>query len=146
MSTSMPVGTGMALPVGLVVEGESEVGAIPLLLRDSNIRLSRVVHFGGQPTDCPMSKFREFVERKIVPLVQATLLKQVSRVIVVVDRENRESCPGEFAQAVARTIIGTLTFRYQYAGSPPISVVCADRKLENWLIADPAGVTSRQVV
>lgn len=135
-----------ALPVGLVVEGEAEIGAVPQLLRDTEIRLARPVKFGGQPQDCDASKFCLFVERKIVPLVRAVSLKEVRAVIVVIDRELRVQCPGEFAGSVGRTIEQAMTDRYKYTGSPPISVVCADRTLENWLIADPKGLHSHSYI
>lgn len=132
--------------VGLVVEGEADVGAIPQLLRDSGIRLIRPVKFGGQPADCEVRKFCEFVERKIVPLVWARLQKQVCVVVVVIDRENRGHCPGEFAQYVAQTIVEAMVAKYDYIGAPPISVVCADRTLENWLIADPKGLHTHNYI
>lgn len=133
-------------PVALVVEGESAVGAIPQLLRGTGIRLLRPVKFGGQPVDCESSRFREFVRRKIVPLVYTRLQKQVSLVVVVIDREYREQCPGEFAQEVKRTIVTALQDEHGYSGAPPVSVVCADSKLENWLIADPEGILTHNYI
>lgn len=130
--------------VGLVVEGEAEVGAIPQLLREliqnRVIRLSAPAHFHGQPVQCAPNRFREFIRNKIVPLVRAAMLKQVSLVVVLIDREDREQCPGAFAQDMARTIVALMESRFQYDGMPRISVVCADRRLENWLVADPSGL------
>lgn len=134
------------LPVGFVVEGESEIGAIPQLLRDCRIPLSKPIKFGGQPVECNIHTFREFVKRQIVPRVRASALKKVRSVIVVIDRESREDCPGEFAQDIAHTIVDTMKSRYSYTGSPPVSVVCVDRTLENWLLADPKGICTHNYI
>lgn len=144
-------GNPRTLPlVGLVLEGEGDVGAIPQLLREmvsgNIIRLRRPIHYGGQPVECAVNKFRDFVRLKVVPRVRAMILKQVSVVVVVIDRENREQCPGEFAQVVLRMIVETMEAQYQYRGLPRISVVCADRKLENWLIADPQGIFAHNYI
>jgi len=132
--------------VGLVVEGESEISAIPQLLRDSGVRLARPIKFSGQPGQCNDDVFREFIQHKIIPSIRAMVLKNVSLVIVIFDREMREQCPGICAQDMNQTIIGTMQTRYHYTGSPPISVVCADRKLENWLIADPKGILTHNYI
>lgn len=134
------------LPIGFVVEGDSDINAIPMLLKDIRIRLSNPIHFGGQPVQCDDDKFREFVKLRIVPRVRAITLKNVRLVVVIIDRESRERCPGEFAKDIAQTIVGTMEVRYSYKGSPPISVVCADRTLENWLIADPKGIFTHNYI
>lgn len=146
MMMSMQRTSVTSLRVGLVVEGIADVGAIPQLLRDSGIRLTRPIWFGGQPVQCDDGKFREFVRYKIVPRVQTMVLKQVGLIIVVIDRETRDRCPGEFAQDVARTVVEEMKVQRGYAGVPPISVVCADRKLENWLIADPKGILTHSYI
>ena len=74
------------------------------------------------------------------------VLKNVSLIIVVFDREKRERCPGICAQDMKHTIIETMRNRYNYMGSPPISVVCADRQLENWIIADPKGIFTHNYI
>jgi len=132
--------------VGLVVEGESEIGAIPQLLRDSRARLARPIKFGGQPEQCNNDVFREFIQHKIIPSVRAMVLKHVSLIVVVLDREQRNQCPGILAQDIKEAIVEIMGVRYHYTGSPPISVVCADRKLENWLIADPKGILAHKYI
>lgn len=136
----------IGLRVGLVVEGIADVGAIPQLLRDSGIRLTQPIWFGGQPVQCDDDKFREFVRYKVVPRVQTMAQKQVGRIIVVIDRETRDKCPGEFAQDIAQTVVEEMKMKHGYIGFPPISVVCADRKLENWLIADPKGILTHNYI
>ncbi len=146
MITDFRRGASISPIIGLVVEGESEISAVPQLLRDSRVRLARPMKFGGQPEQCNDDIFHEFIQHKIIPPIRAMVLKNVSLVIVIIDRETRECCPGTFAQDIKQTIIGMMQTRYHYVGSPPISVVCADRKLENWLIADPKGILTHNYI
>lgn len=133
-------GTIAAPPIGLVVEGEADFAAIPILLRSAGIRVAGPAHFGGQPTDCEPGKFQYFVQKAIVPIVRIMCLKGVSLVAVVIDREDRPQCPGNFAQDVLQVIVRTMKAEWRYDGSPRIAVISADRNLENWLIADPKGI------
>lgn len=146
MIISLHKSTSFSPTIGLVVEGESEIGAIPQLLRNSGVRLSRPIKFGGQPEECNEDTFQEFIRRKIIPSVRVMVLKNVSLVVVIIDREGRAQCPGVFAQGIRQVILGTMQTRYCYTGAPPISVVCADRKLENWLIADPKGILTHNYI
>lgn len=146
MITSCQTGTRFSPLVGLVVEGESEIGAIPQLLRDSGARLARPMKFGGQPEQCNSDMFCEFIQHKIIPSIRAMVLKNVSLVVVILDREHRDRCPGILARDIKDVIAGIMGTRYHYTGSPPISVVCTDRKLENWLIADPKGILTHKYI
>lgn len=118
----------------LVVEGEAEYAAIPVLLRSRGIETGRPIIYRGQGVDCTISVL---VERKLLRPTLAAFEKRCGRVVVVIDRERRPDCPGDFAQRVANELRRQLRARAGYDGEPPVSVVCADRCLENWLLADP---------
>lgn len=123
--------------IGLVVEGEADLGAIPVLLRNARVDVGqRPIQCGGQPVACPVPRF---VERILLSRVRIALLRSPSLVLVIVDRESRPDCPGDFASQVQSELIRQLG-ALGYTGRPPITVVCADRCLENWLLADPAGL------
>jgi len=132
--------------VGLVVEGEAGLAAIPVLLKCTRIHLCRPIKFNGQPTECNEEIFHEFIKRRIVPTVRAMILKNVANVIVVIDRETRRQCPGAFAHDIQSIISQSLIDQYEYTGHPPVSVVCADRMLENWIIADPKGILAHNYI
>jgi hypothetical protein len=123
--------------LALVVEGESDVGAIPILLRTAGAKVGAVIKTGGQATECTLPTL---VEKYLLKPVRAAILKDPEKVIVVLDREDRTTCPGQFATAVLQEIQSQLASQFGYMGTPAVVVVCADRKLENWLIADPAGL------
>jgi hypothetical protein len=146
MTTSAQHRSVSESPVGLLVEDLGGIEAIPQLLRDSGIRLAGPIWFGGQPVQCDDDKLHEFIRYKIVPRVRAMALKRVRLIIVTIDRETRDCCPGEFAQDIAQRIFKIMAEKRSYVGYPPISVVCVDRTLENWIIADPKGILTHNYI
>lgn len=123
--------------LGLVVEGESEYFAIPILLQKAGASPGQKVVFRGQGTQSPIPIL---VQKRLLPATRALTLRSHSKVLVVIDREDRPDCPGDFAQRVCSELVRQLESTYGYRGTPPIVVVVADRTLENWLIADPQGI------
>ena len=123
--------------IGLVVEGQADYGAVPLLLRRAGATPGVPIVFRGQGVECPIPTL---VQKRLLSPTRAQLVRGHSKVVVIIDREARSDCPGEFAQRVRGELVCQLEAQYGYQGSPPVSVVCADRTLENWLIADPEGV------
>lgn len=130
-----------ARPIGLVVEGDSEYHALPVLLAKLQVRHATPANFHGQ-SDTMTPK--QLVHRAL-PCVQAQARKRVSRIIVVLDRESREECAPDFASNVQDVLIRRLTADNARPACP-IVVVCADRKIENWLFADPAGLAKSELV
>ena len=131
------------MAISLVVEGDSDLGALPVILRNANIAVaSNPIQFGGQPVQCSVSIL---VERILLPKVRIATLRSASRVLVVLDREARPDCPGDFANEVERELVEHLV-RQGYNHQPPITVICVDRCLENWLLADPAGLAKHAYI
>lgn len=124
-------------PLGLVVEGSSGANAVSVLLNSASIAAGSPINFPGQPVGCSV---KLLVEKVILPRVQIAVLKGYSKILVILDRETRQECPGDFAQELSRQISSQLGERHSYRNHPPICVVVADIMLENWLIADPRGV------
>lgn len=122
--------------LALVVEGESDYHAVPLLLKMAGASVGLRLTFRGQGVASPLESF---VGKKLLRFTRAAILARPSKVVVVIDREARNDCPGEFAQRVEIELKRRLCSE-GYSGDPPVSVVCADRSLENWLIADPEGI------
>jgi len=129
--------------VGLVVEGEAEHRAVPVLLRRAGASPGAPIVFRGQALGCDVSVL---VQRKLLSPTRTALLKDYSKVLVIVDRETREDCPGEFARCVLAELVRQLRSNFGYEGHPPLSVICADRSLENWLISDPEGLATHAYI
>lgn len=123
-------------PIALVVEGEAEYGALPILVRNAGGRTVNPFVFRGQ-SDCALPRL---AKERIAPKVRLAIYRDVAKVIVVLDRERRPECPGGVAAAIAIAIREVLRQQCGYAGLPPIVVVCADRSTENWLLADAEGL------
>ncbi len=127
-------------PIGLVVEGESEYAALPYLVARGGGRNANPIIFGGQAVN---SDLERFAAQRIGPKVRAAMLKRVAKVVVVVDRELRPDCPSKIARTVAAGVSRYLDENFPSSrNSPPFVVVCADRSLENWLIADPEKIAA----
>lgn len=133
----------VGVPIGLVVEGLSEYMALPVLMQNAGGPNARRVHFGGQGENADL---RRVAAERIAPKVRVLILKKVAKVVVVLDRERRVECAPEIARLVDAAVREELGRRFGYRGSPPLSVVCADRTLENWLIADPARVARSAIL
>jgi len=129
--------------LGLVLEGEADYAAVPVLLRRAGAAPGRGAVFKGQGVECAIPTL---VQKKLVPHTRAQILKGHSKVLVIIDRETRNDCPGDFAQRVQAELVRQLDASYGYRGTPPVSVVCADRTLENWLLADPRGIRSHAYI
>ena len=131
------------MSIGLVVEGKSAIGAVPVLLRSAGLDVGRALQFPGQPVDCSVSTL---VQKVLLPRVRIAVLKPYTRILVVLDRESRPDCPGDFAIRVRQEIISQLAASFGYEGQPAVLVVVANRCLENWLIADPDGLLGHSYI
>ncbi len=123
--------------VGLIVEGETEFAALPLL------------HKEGLVAGCPPLKPTNLggvgshldpvgIARMVTPKVIAHIAAGRTKVIVCIDREQRADCSGEFAQRIVVMLRAELAKKgYQ---SLDLHVVIADRTFESWLLADARGL------
>lgn len=128
-------------PIGLVVEGTSEYYAVPRLLQRLGLRYCTPAVFHGQPVELPP----EAVGKRALPYVRAQSRKGVSKVVVIVDREDREQCAPDFAAGVRCYLLANLGARTRGA-QRQVTVVSPDRKIENWLIADRAGLANYALI
>lgn len=126
--------------VGLVVEGETEFDALPLLHREHLVAGCpplRAVNLRGVGSHLdPIG-----VAKMVAPKVIAHVAAGRTRVIVCIDREQRDLCAGAFAQAVGRELAAEL--RRLRCSSSDVHVVIADRTFEAWLLADARGLNAR---
>ena len=133
-----PIGDAVAKPIALVVEGEAEYGALPILVRNAGGRAVNPIIFRGQF----VSAIDRLAVERIAPRVRLAMHKNVAKVVVVLDREQRSECAPEVASIVAEAVRQSLRDKYSYDGTPPVVVVCADLSMENWLLADAEGLAA----
>ena len=117
--------------IGIVVDGESELRALPLLYRELwRSSRNRVVGtaLGGFDPQAPTGNIARWCAKQ-VRILEAT--RQAQRAIVLLDREDRRDPPCVIARAIEAAV-------EDLSCTIPAQVVVKDRQFENWLIADLA--------
>jgi hypothetical protein len=120
--------------IGLIVEGDSEFYALPRLVNVFPGRCSplRAINLGGLGSHMIPAQ----VAKRVAGKVRVHLAAGRKHVVVCIDREQREECPGTFAKSVLTSINATI-------GPVPnfrVDVVVADRTFETWLLAGADGL------
>ena len=137
---------GMDAPrpvVGLVLEGNTEYNAIPLLLQRLGVRTGAPSVFNGQPVH---ASIRSLVENRLIRYVRTQLVKATGTVLVILDRETRPQSASEFGKRVFTEMIRQVKRLDGEEASKRIAVVVADRSFENWLLADPEGIARSKLL
>ena len=126
--------------VGLIVEGDTEHFALPLLHTKALVTGCpplKSINLGGVGSDRAPVGIAKLVVGKVIQ-------HQVSgcqRVIVCLDREQRKDCAGQFATSVAKELAAELSARRR--ATDGVHVVVADRTFEAWILADAKGLHGR---
>lgn len=128
---------GIAATVGLVVEGDAEFAALPLLRKMfpacPPLKPTNLCGVGSDVAPVGIAK-------KIAPKIAAHWIADRLDVIVCIDRESRDLDAVGFAVAVKLEADREL-LKYRLAGR--FAMVVADRAFEAWLLADAAGLFAR---
>lgn len=131
---------GVLPTVGIIVEGDAEFAALPLLHRKKLLPGCpplKAVNLGGVGSDRkPIG-----IAKRVAPKVIQLHLARCERIVVCFDREQRPECAPGLAQAVARELDAELAARGKQI--PGVHVVIADRAFEAWLLADAVGLHQR---
>jgi len=133
---------GIKATIGVIVEGDTEYHSLPLLYRK------------GMVDNCPPIKpinlhgvgsHRDAggIAKLILPKVIQHRLQGRERVIVCIDREQRELCAPALAHSIRSALVSELDKKGRSPGD--LHVVVADRCFEAWILADAAGLYSRGV-
>lgn len=125
--------------IGLIVEGETEYHALPLLHRKNLIPGCpplKPINLGGVGATLNTMG----IAKLIAPKVKQHLAAGLQHVVVCLDREQRDDCPGSLAGGVHRELLAVLGASEKKTN---ISVVVADRAFEAWILADASGLHQR---
>jgi hypothetical protein len=112
--------------LGIIVDGDSEYYSYPLITSRIDIVDSQILNpllAPIQPT-APAGAIARTCRDRAIQLAA----RGASLVIVTLDRESRDECPGELASSIADILTRSCAV--------DVAVVVKNRKLENWLIAD----------
>jgi len=120
------------MKIGFIVDGEAEYRSLPALLqqiqRESPHDLLKQPLLAKIQPLARVPRIVGAVEREIKIL----LGRKAEKIIVLIDRENREVCPGSWAVEITQA----LTAKHGRSGSSSFGVVIKDSCYENWLVAD----------
>lgn len=116
--------------IGLIVDGQSEYRSLDLLLKRIEIPnvLVGVLLSNIQP-HAPTPQ----IAKAMVGQIRILAHRQANMVIALIDREERPTCPGQWASEIAQA----LSRSYASYGIR-FGVVVKDTCYENWLISDTA--------
>jgi hypothetical protein len=142
MKTSRARRPGVKVTAGLVVEGDTEFAALPLLYRKSLLLgcpPMRAINLGGVGSDLEPIGIAKMVKPKVVQHQAAGR----NPIIVCIDREQRAVTASELAVQLLAAI--DLLLRAESRSSTGVAVVIADRAFEAWILADARGLHTRQL-
>ncbi len=117
------------MKIGIIVDGDAEMKAFRCLTERigiQGVQLLKPIHADMQPK-ATAGQIAKAAEDKLGILRS----KKADQIIVLIDRENRQECPGKWKDEIEMA--------FSELGYSQVKVVIKNRKFENWLIAD-AGV------
>ena len=116
------------MKIALLTEGDAEYASLPKLLPQLN---AAVRHTIVKPlkVNCPPDATAGIIARECKSRVLIAAAKSADLVVVLLDREEQEACPGRIASEVERAI-GRMCPNIE------IRVVLKDPYYESWLVAD----------
>jgi len=117
------------MKIGVVVDGVSEFASLAGLYSDLQ---ALGCHQILKPAKADIQPYAPIavIARQCSPKVSQFLARGAQKVLVLLDREQRNECPGEFARQIAAAIIMCV------GAGAQVEVVVKDRAYENWAIAD----------
>ncbi len=132
---------GVQPTLGLIVEGDAEVAAFPLLHKSTLIAGCpplKATNLGGVGSD----RKPEGIAKLIAPKVIAHQIAGRTKVVICIDREQRTLCAPGFATTVLEALKEELKQRNK--SWTDVHVIIADRTFEAWLLADAKGLHQRK--
>ena len=114
------------MKIGIVVDGDAESQALRLLTKRidiEDVQLLAPAYANMQPKSAPGQIAQSAKSR-----IDILLARKANKIVVLVDREDRDECPPAFARQIKQA--------FAQLGYDDITVVVKNRTFENWLIAD----------
>jgi hypothetical protein len=126
--------------IGVIGEGETEFHCVPTLVAKLGHVVVGVHQLGGVGSGFPWEKL--FCD-KVYPYVRGFAVKspinRPDKVIIVLDREERQECCGLLARQAQNLLLSELAKENL---TMPVSVVLANRQFECWLVGDGSALDS----
>ena len=115
--------------IGIIVDGQAEYHSLRKLYDKalSPHTLLKPIYADIQPL-APTSQIVGVIKRKL-PILRNM---NASKILVLIDRETRDICPGEWATQIRNALDANCT----HPGTQDFAVVVKNTCYENWLISD----------
>lgn len=117
------------MKIGIIVEGQEEQQSLRYIVEKIRIEGKQIL----APIFAPIEP--KATPQQIIKAMESRLklLSKADKIIVLIDIENLDVCPGDRASSLERVFIDR--------GYENIEVVIKKRQFENWLIADPDAIS-----
>jgi len=112
--------------IGMVVDGDAESQALKLITR--RIKIEGTVLLDPRFADIQPKSTAKQIARSAAGQIAILKKQKADVVVVLVDHEDREDCPGDWAAELENA--------FKSLGYQDVSIAVKNRKFENWLIAD----------
>lgn len=114
--------------VGIIVDGQSEVSALPKLKPQLEQASGNTIIGPIRAQIHPKASVVVIARVAVESIAILRAQRGAEKIVVLIDREDRQACPGDFAKRVLERILPSVAI--------PVDIVIKDRKFENWLVAD----------
>jgi hypothetical protein len=114
------------MKIGVIVDGDAEYRSLPRLLARTDA--AAVVLHPLKADIQPLAPIGQIVA-SVKSRLKILLARNVDLVVILLDRETREECPGAFAKSIQEKL-------KEMCAEPDVAVVVKNRTFENWLVAD----------
>ncbi len=114
------------MKIGIIVDGDAESQALKLLTQRiaiSDAQILDPLYANIQPKSAPGQ-----IVKSVKPKLDILIARQVSKIVVLIDREDQPECPSELAQGIENA--------FRKLGHSNVHVAIKNRRFENWLISD----------
>lgn len=117
------------MKIGIIVDGQAEFRSLPELLKriECKNNIVKLLYADIQPL-APIPQIVRAIQSKLLILKS----KQVDKALILIDRENRDICPGNLAEQIKLSLERVC----KTSGIELFAVVIKESCYENWLIAD----------
>lgn len=123
------------MKIAIVGEGQTEFYCVPTIVGRLGHQVVGVMHIRG---GCDLGyDWPRFVGERIAPAVEIMAYRKPEKIVVVLDREDRDACSPELART-GLTIVQEKCGRF--LGNCEVGIVVSNRRFECLLFADYQGV------
>jgi hypothetical protein len=126
--------------IAIIGEGLTEYHCVPTLAGRLDNIVVRRYQFGGSNAGIDWSLL---FHKKIIKFVRIAALSAPDKILVVLDREDRDACPADLAAAGRQIILKECGY---CLGDASISVVVSNREFESLLFCDYEAVDSLRIL